>query len=1405
MTTSSSESRSGLVLELAEEFLERYRQGQRPSLKEYIDRHPALADEIREVFPAMAMMEKVALAEESLAGDPTGAAPGPKAGHPEQLGDFRILREIGRGGMGVVYEAEQLSLGRHVALKVLPLQPVGDAKQKRRFEREAKAAARLHHTNIVPVFGVGEDNGTPYYVMQFIQGLGLDEVLGELKRMRPGAAAPRLAGPDAQAEGDGDGDHERMRAPRRNLSAADVARSLLTGRFEAALLSDPEMGNGPRATAASDTLPPTNAEPGPGRLASGPGRSPDPSSPSGSSTALLGSGASADGRASRGGRPTYWQGVARIAVQVADALEYAHKQGIVHRDIKPSNLLLDPRGTVWVTDFGLAKADDQQNLTDTGDVLGTLRYMPPEAFTGKTDHRGDVYSLGLTLFELLAFRPAFGEKDRGRLVHQVTTEEAPRLGSLNPEVPRDLETVIHKAIERDPAHRYATAGELAADLQRFLDDEPIRARRQTQVERYRRWARRNPGIAILGAALTAVLVAATIGSLVVAGRMSRLAEGEARAARVALDAAREAEQARQHEAEQRTLAETARRQAEASAKEAGAQRERAEAGFATARKAVDESFTTISESRLLNVPGLQPLRLDLLRSALTFYEGFLGERTDDPALRSELVATRVRAGRILRDLGRTAEARAAFRAAVEGYEQALRERPDDPKTKAGLGEALYLSAQAEDDGEAAEATLRRAVSIWRELVASHPDNPAYRKQLADVYNLLAMNLSGPKDGDEALDLLQRCVELRLGLAAERPDDPDTLKGLANSFNNLMANLPRTARGQVASMMQQAVAFAEAASRLRPDELELSSDVAFFRENLSHVLWVQGRKDAAVREARIAHARQRRLTLDSPNVRKYQYLDVRFSCWLSNALRETGRADEARQVLRETEEVIDRLNTDSPEDLFTLADLRASFAMNMLPMTWISLAEPDRRFLEGLKERAMAALERAVAAGWRGADRLKGYQWSAYVFASQALVARLEAAVRSSGAPGPAATPVAARGGPAVPARSDRARTNLAMIQHCLGLIQAGQGRLDQAAGSLRRALVLREALVREHPEEARHVLDLAATFVALLEIDRRARTPAEISGTERQGLEAMERAVALRPDDPDLRGQRARLLAALGRADDAAAELHKALALVPPMKADFYWEPPVPCEGYEELAGDPAVFERIARLRPDDAVLWITRAEGLARRGDWPDAAAAFRRLLAIKPENHTYWYVASTVFPRAGDVEGYRWVCREMLARFGHTDDPNACLWTALSCVVLPDGLADYARPAQLAAKALATNASGYWSVLAVAAVDYRAGRFEAAAERLRSLREMGSSIDRPPIITGRLFLAMAYRRLGRTAEARQELFAASEEIARVLGADREIPPDGYWHDFLRFQLLRHEAEALILDPDFPADPFAR
>jgi serine/threonine protein kinase/formylglycine-generating enzyme required for sulfatase activity len=475
-----SEDRDVLLNRLADEFAGRHRAGQRPSVEDYCDRYPILADDIRSLFPAMVELEQVkADAGPELAVDVTDTPP------ITELGEFRLLREIGRGGMGVVYEAEQVSLGRRVAIKLLPASVFRDPARRGRFEREAKAAARLHHTNIVPVFGVGEQDGTPYYVMQFIPGLALDIVIEELGLQPSSGSGPGTNRPPT---------HERTA-----LSAA-IAQSLVGSNATGSLPGSLPANDGVTVTAAGA------GSPGPG-LTSRHERG-AAMSLSASGVHLPGQPRSGSGRTT-GSKATYWGSVARIGLQVAEALAYAHKLGVLHRDVKPGNLLLDLDGVVWVTDFGLAKAADSDDLTHTGDVLGTLRYMPPEAFEGKSDARSDVYSLGLTLFELVALRPAYQERDRKKLIKLVTTGEPPRLGRLRPDAPRDLITIIEKAIDRDPARRYPTAGALADDLQRFLDRRPILARRASAAEKVVRWAKRNPVVAGAGVAVLLALAAGT--------------------------------------------------------------------------------------------------------------------------------------------------------------------------------------------------------------------------------------------------------------------------------------------------------------------------------------------------------------------------------------------------------------------------------------------------------------------------------------------------------------------------------------------------------------------------------------------------------------------------------------------------------------------------------------------------------------------------------------------------------------------------------------------------------------------------------------------------------------------------------------------------------------------------------
>ncbi len=473
---------------LAEEFLDRKRRGEQPTLEEYAQRYPDLAERIHALFPALLMMED--LGESS--GTTTGALAAGSAAIAgvalQRLGDYRILREIGRGGMGIVYEAEQESLGRRVALKVLSNSALLDHKRVLRFEREARAAAKLHHTNIVPVFGVGRQDGHHYFVMQFIAGLGLDRVLDDLRRLRQSESGAD-AGP-ASSEHAG-------------LTALDVARSLITGRLAAVQPAGEGSETGPVSSMDRESLPTTPA--------GSPG--------AGSSSALL-PGASEPSSSSDPDRQ-FHRSVARIGIQVAEALEYANRQGTLHRDIKPSNLLLDNHGNVWVADFGLAKTADDDDLTHTGDILGTIRYMAPERFQGKCDARSDVYSLGLTLYELIALRPAYEAADRHLLMERVLNEEPESLRKLAPGVPRDLETIVAKAASRDPSLRYATAGALADDLRRFVEDRPIQARRISPAERLARWCKRNKLLAsALGIAATALMAVAVL-SLVYARRQAR--------------------------------------------------------------------------------------------------------------------------------------------------------------------------------------------------------------------------------------------------------------------------------------------------------------------------------------------------------------------------------------------------------------------------------------------------------------------------------------------------------------------------------------------------------------------------------------------------------------------------------------------------------------------------------------------------------------------------------------------------------------------------------------------------------------------------------------------------------------------------------------------------------------------
>lgn len=405
------------------------RSGQTIDIDDHCRKYPELADELSVMLPAIALLEKPT--QQNARTD--SVSPTLDASFKFELTDFEILSEIGRGAMGIVYEAIQRPLGRRVALKVMFRSGTSSVNQPARFQREAEIAARLHHTNIIPVFAAGESGGHVWYAMQFIEGVNLQQLI----------AAQNMSGDTPSANSD-----------RGRVNPADetVLQSSSIKKNEPIGLWKPQPGD--ERSMQEDIYPPKSFR----------------------SIELT---------------P---QNAAHITLQVAEGLGFAHERGILHRDIKPSNIMLDNEGRAWIADFGLAKSNDGEALTATGDVVGTVRYIAPERFRGQSDQRSDIYALGLTLFEAIEGRPAFRETNRARLISQIMNGS---ISDLNISGPRDLATICFKCVQPAPADRYATANELASDLRNFLAGRPISARRLSLPTRVFRWCGRNRAIASL--------------------------------------------------------------------------------------------------------------------------------------------------------------------------------------------------------------------------------------------------------------------------------------------------------------------------------------------------------------------------------------------------------------------------------------------------------------------------------------------------------------------------------------------------------------------------------------------------------------------------------------------------------------------------------------------------------------------------------------------------------------------------------------------------------------------------------------------------------------------------------------------------------------------------------------------
>ncbi|MGO9469241.1 MAG: protein kinase domain-containing protein [Isosphaeraceae bacterium] len=469
---------------LLEELVDKLHAGEAVDLDAYRLRYPEQAEKLDKVLPAMVAMAGLGWSVNP-PGSPARRAeidPASGSGAPiRALGDFRLVREIGRGGMAVVYEAEQISLRRRVALKVLPYAAALDPRQRDRFQLEARAAALLHHPHIVPVHAVGSDGDLHYFAMQLIEGPSLAAVIRCLRRRS--SAPPAESGMEAQPV-----------TPVADAGVvSDLVNELVSGRLSP--IGDGRVGPDPSLSPSVECQdrgidsqqhdpPQASSLAAPVAEDSGPGNRWRPRRRL-RRTALS---------TSKGRGRGFYRTAAHLAIQAADALEHAHRAGVIHRDIKPANLLLDHNCNLWVADFGLARMQEDSDLTLTGDLLGTLRYMSPEQAMGKRvviDHRTDIYSLGVTLYELLTLTPAISGQDREEVLRQIAHEEPRPPRRLDPEVPRDLETIVLKAIAKERDGRYASARELGDDLLRFLKGEPLQARRPSVIDRTWKWTQRH--------------------------------------------------------------------------------------------------------------------------------------------------------------------------------------------------------------------------------------------------------------------------------------------------------------------------------------------------------------------------------------------------------------------------------------------------------------------------------------------------------------------------------------------------------------------------------------------------------------------------------------------------------------------------------------------------------------------------------------------------------------------------------------------------------------------------------------------------------------------------------------------------------------------------------------------------
>ncbi len=710
----------------------------------------------------------------------------------KQLGDFTIVREIGRGGMGVVYEACQQSLNRKVAIKLLPMSSLLDQRQIARFKNEAHAAGLLQHPNIVPVHSVGSERGIHYYAMQLIPGESIDVWI------RHGGAS---------------------------------------------------------CTGAPQT-------------------------------------------ASR-----VWRTVVGWAIEIAEAIHAAHQMGIVHRDVKPSNLLLDMSGKIWITDFGLARCQNEHPLTLSGDFVGTIRYMSPEQASGRNetvDHRTDIYSLAATLFEMLALRPAVLGDDGPALLHVIAREEAPRLTDFRHDIPQDLSVVIQKAMSKQKDDRYDSAEQFADDLRAVLLGLPTLAKAPSFGVRVTASMLRHRRMITIAAIFMGVLSVGTTASTFLL----------------------------RHQVKETQFAER-----------------RADQHFREGHRVVQELGTQVAE-QLASIPGTEHVRQSLLRQTLAYYERFAVMAKEDPKLEAELAVTYSQIGSLVKELGSSADAIPHYRESARRFEEirmvASGEWESFEIASKAAGNLNLLALALAEVGQRDESIEQytRALSIQRSITESDPLNLQFATELAVTTNNFGLLMREVNREKEAVQFLRDAVDRLSSLSKLNPENELAARGLSVTLANLASITLASDPGAAIELLEESLRLRLASIGQSSNRLRASAEVAVIYNSLGSAYLHAEQYPEGERAFANAIRLVRQLHAIAPDVLQYESDLVMSLNNLSIALQKQGKYVEA--VASATEAVEQLKEIDDPlsmmETAIRYAATQHNLATSLMALQQFDLAE-----------------------------------------------------------------------------------------------------------------------------------------------------------------------------------------------------------------------------------------------------------------------------------------------------------------------------------------------------------------------------------------------------------------------------------------------------------------------------------